>query len=360
MVISKVDEMKITLWRSDVTLRRPVRAAAQDHDVRTRLFLAVEHQAVLGYGEVAPQPFALNGDPSIDEVLEEVVEVVVPLVLEVAHREGAPPSWSRLARFAGSRSASPFAVALVEMALLDRELRASDVEPTSLWTRNFETPNQATVSLIDLEGAWDIDAEAARVRVKTTPGTLSRAALDRLSELAVPVLLDFNCSASEDAQVLDQVEQISPVATIAAVEQPYAVGNIIDHATLAEQLAVPLSLDEGVRSARDLAQIARYSAASLVCIKPARVGGLANARSMIEKAALLGLRSYLGGFFESPYARHVHRLLAQNCVSEPSDLGLVAVVGSADEPEVESVAGGFQVAPSARLLQRAPVIARWP
>jgi O-succinylbenzoate synthase len=360
MVISKVDDMKITLWRSDVTLLRPTRAAGQDHDDRTRLFLGVEDETVRGFGEIAPQPFALNGDPSVDEVLDEVREVVVPLVLEVANREGKLPSWTRLSRFAGSRSASPFAVALVEMALLDRELRASHLEPTSLWARNFETPNQATVSLLDLDGAWNIGREIAQVRVKTSPGTLSHAALDRLGELGLPVLLDFNCSASDDVQVLDQVEQILPVATIAAVEQPYAVGNIIDHATLAEQLTVPLSLDEGVRSARDLVQIARYSAASLVCIKPARVGGLANARSMAEKATALGLRPYLGGFFESPYARHVHRLLAENCVGEPSDLGVVAVVGGLDDPETVSVAGGFHRAPSVQLLDRALVIATWP
>ena len=177
---------------------------------------------------------------------------------------------------------------------------------------------------------------------------------------APPILLDFNCSANNDEQVLEQVEQIARVASIDAVEQPYAAGNVIDHATLAEQLSVPLSLDEGVRSPRDLEQIVRYSAARIVCLKPPRVGGLANTRTMAHRAVSLGLNPYVGGFFESPYARRVHRLLAQNCISQPSDLADVAVQRDGAYEELEPVTGGFQVEPSHAVLDGAAVVATWP
>jgi O-succinylbenzoate synthase len=354
-----VNEVKCTLWRDDVTLVRPVSAAAQRHDARARLYVRLEHDGVAGFGEVAPQPVALNGDPSIDEVLEELDHVTVPQLLEVATREEALPSWTRLARFAGSRAASSFSVALIEMALLDRELRLNSAVISSLWPKNFDTPSQTTVSIVDLD-EWSVPSDVARVRVKTTPGPLDQRALKRLSELVVPILLDFNCSASSDEQVLKQVEQISRVATIDAVEQPYAPGNVIDHATLAEQLSVPLSLDESVRSPRDLEQIVRYSAASIVCLKPPRVGGLANTRTMAQRATSLGLAPYVGGFFESAFARRVHRLLANNCVSQPSDVDDVAVQRDSQFDELDHVAGGFGVEPSAELLDGARVIATWP
>jgi len=354
-----VNEVKCTLWRDDVTLQWPVSAAAQRHDVRARLYLRIEQDGLTGFGEVAPQPFALNGDPSIDEVLEELDRVTMPQLLEVAAREGTLPSWTRLARFAGSRAASSFSVALIEMALLDLDLRLSGAVISSLWPKNFDTPNQTTVSILDLDEC-SIANDAARVRVKTMPGKLDQRALDLLSELVVPILLDFNCSASRDEQVLEQVEQISHVVTIDAVEQPYAPGNVIDHATLAEQLSVPLSLDEGVRSPRDLEQIVRYSAAKIVCLKPPRVGGLANTRTMAQRAAALGLEPYVGGFFESPYARRVHRLLANNCISQPSDIADVAVQRDHQFGELERVAGGFEVEPSSELLDGAEVIAAWP
>jgi len=179
-----VNEVKCTLWRDDVTLQWPVSAAAQRHDVRARLYLRIEQDGLTGFGEVAPQPFALNGDPSIDEVLEELDRVTMPQLLEVAAREGTLPSWTRLARFAGSRAASSFSVALIEMALLDLDLRLSGAVISSLWPKNFDTPNQTTVSILDLDEC-SIANDAARVRVKTMPGKLDQRALDLLSELVV-------------------------------------------------------------------------------------------------------------------------------------------------------------------------------
>jgi O-succinylbenzoate synthase len=350
--------MKLTLWRDDVELRDAVKAAAQRHDQRTRLYLRVEHDDVIGFGEVDPQPFTLNGDPSIDDVLAELEEFTLPQVLATYVNEGAPPSWTRLARFAGARDASPFAVALVEMALLDRELRAGGLDIATLWPRHFHTPILATVSLLDRDGPWPVEG-AARVRAKTAPGPVSTAALTRLSQLAVPVLLDFNCSASEDDQVIEQLVQLRDVVAIVAVEQPYAPGNIVDHARLAAQLSVPLSLDEGVRNLRDLEQIVRYAAASFVCVKPARVGGLANARTMVARAAELGLQPYLGGFFESPYARRVHRLLAENCVLEPSDVAPVETVDDGGG-ELSRLVDGFGFVPSPAVLERATLITTMP
>jgi L-alanine-DL-glutamate epimerase-like enolase superfamily enzyme len=140
------------------------------------------------------------------------------------------------------------------------------------------------------------------------------------------------------------------------VEQPFAVGNVIDQARLAERLDVALSVDEGMRSLRDLAQLVRYHAASIICVKPARVGGLANARTLIVKARESGLRPYVGGFFESPYARAVHRALAANGVDEPSDVGPVPVVLAGYDREVVEVSGGFGVAPSLEMLASCTVV----
>jgi L-alanine-DL-glutamate epimerase-like enolase superfamily enzyme len=350
-----VAKVKMTLWRQDTWIRYPVRSAAQHHDQRSRLFLAVEFRGVTGYGEVAPQPKELNGDAAIGDVIDEVRIFVLPQLEQILAREGDLPSWTRVARFAGSRAASNPAVALLEMALLDRELRVGEATIDSLWPETFDTPLQSTVSLID-DGEWSVEPEAARVRAKVSAGAVSATSLRRLGELSVPVLLDYNCAARDDAGVIDQVRRISEVAHVVAVEQPYAVGNVVDTARLAEQLNVPISIDEGVRSVRDLTQIVRYRAAEIICVKPTRVGGLANARTIILRAQETGLRAYLGGFFESPYARHVNRALARNCVEEPSDLNPVEVVTEGYSREVDTVVGAFGVTPSAEMLERGAVV----
>ncbi|MGH3733619.1 MAG: enolase C-terminal domain-like protein [Acidimicrobiales bacterium] len=340
--------MKATLYRQAVALEQPVRASSQTHDIRTRLYLRIDHDGFFGFGEVSPQPHPLNGDPGLDEVIDALNGALTRLEQVVA-REGALPPWSRTASLGAATPRDNVAYALVEMALLDRELRRDGEVITQLWTCASVTPVQRTVSILD-DAPWLVGDDVARLRVKCAPGALSASAKGRLSGLRAPVLLDFNCSASEDGEVLDVVAAVSKVVDIDAVEQPFAVGNVVDHARLASRLDVELSLDESVRSVRDLAQIAHYGAASMVCVKPARVGGLANARTVIARAQDLGLRVYLGGFFESPYARRVNRALANSCVREPSDVSDVAV--SADEAPSQ-ITTSFGVEPSARVLEEA-------
>ena len=351
--------MRVSLWRDEAHFLRPVTAAGQRHASRSRCFLAFSHDGVTGYGEVSPQPERLNGDPSLDDVIDELRHVTVPQLLGVVDREGDAPSWSRINRFVGPRASSNVAVALVEMALLDRELRAGGTGVRDVWPVSFSTPTQSTVSLLDPPDTWTVLDDAARVRVKTAPGALDAAAVERLGSLRVPMLLDYNCSATSVEEVRAQVEQISAVATLDAVEQPFAAGNVVDHALLARTLDVPISIDEGVRTFRDVQQILRYEAARMICVKPARVAGLANARTLIVRARDAGLAVYLGGFFESAYARFVHRCLSEHCVSEPSDLGTVALVAHGESQELEQSGGGFTVAPAATMLARAEVVGQW-
>jgi hypothetical protein len=81
---------------------------------------------------------------------------------------------------------------------------------------------------------------------------------------------------------------------------------------------------------------------------------------MAQRAVSLGLEPYLGGFFESAYARRVHRLLTNNCIAQPSDVADAAVQRDRQIDELERVPGGFEVAPSRELLGGAEVIATWP
>ncbi len=161
--------------------------------------------------------------------------------------------------------------------------------------------------------SWHIDATARRVRVKTAPGSLGSVALERLATLRGTgrARLQLLGSVGDD-EVLAQVEQARRVCEVAAVEQPFAVGNVVDHARLAARLGwISASTKECGHCSDSLRSFA-IDAATMLCVKPARVGGLANARTIIERARALGLKVYLGGFFESPYARHVHRVLARN------------------------------------------------
>jgi o-succinylbenzoate synthase len=344
--------VRARLYRTDAALTTPVRAGAQTHATRVCLFLELEHDGVGGVGEVAPQPVEVNGDPGVEAVAGSVVELVAR-VRAALEREGALPAWSRVGQYLDGRAASRAGAALVEMALLDRTLRVEGRTLADQWPPRYDVRTTATVSLLD-DAPWTVDAAVARVRVKCAPGELTPGALARLARLSVPVLVDYNATADDDEAVLTQIRAIGERAPVVAVEQPYAPGNLADSARLAGRLAalgVATSLDEGVRTVGDVAALTRYGAASMVCVKPARVGGLAQSRRVVAAARERGLAVYLGGFFESPYARTVHRAFVAHCVDEPSDVGVVEVEGPR---ETVASDGGVGLRPNPSLLGASP------
>ena len=304
----------------------PIRGAAQRHDVRDHLFIEVEVDGVTGYGEVSPQPRSLNGDPGVASVVTALAEEVPVHLARLAGAARDEGGWARIHQLAGPRPSSVVAWALVEMALFDFELRRDGVSLAERWPANQEPRVMATVSLLD-DSVPSVASEVELLRVKVAPGVRPGPVLDAVHELGRPVIADYNCSAHDVDEVLEDLEVLSGSLVVVAVEQPFAPGNLIEHARLHARSAVAVSLDEGVRSIVDLRHIARYGAGAIVCVKPARVGGLAVARTMILEALELGLRPYVGGFFETPLARSVHRQLVAAMVDEPSDVAPVSGLG---------------------------------
>ena len=319
--------MQFQLSRFQRQLSNSIPASGEVHSQRTHLLLEVRHEGVRGFGEISPQPQSLNGDPGCDDVEVELT-LLLNAVVAACEREGAMPHWSRISRFQGSRAASAPAALLIEMALLDWHLRREGRALATEWPAQFETGAMETRSALSNDWA-PITDHAVQLRVKLERAPLTAVVVDRLHEINLPVLLDYNCAAPTTEEVQSHLSSLVGVAVV-AVEQPYAPGNVVEHALLAQAIGVPVSLDEGVRSRRDLDHIARYGAASMVCLKPARLGGYSVARSCAEHARGLGLTPYIGGFFEDVLGRSVNRTLARASVAAPSDVAGPTFVGLQD------------------------------
>ena len=135
-------------------------------------------------------------------------------------------------------------------------------------------------------------------------GSRQRVSREHLRDLRVPVLLDFNCSASNDDEVLEVVTGSPSLPWSAPWSSltPWATSSITRASTKSSK--VDLSLDEGVRSLRDVgADRSLRGGRHGVRETAARRGTCERAHHDPERARTLGLRVYLGGFFESPYAR---------------------------------------------------------
>ncbi len=313
----KVVDVHLDVYQRTNSLASPLQASHQRHASRTHLYVRFFHDGTTGWGEVSPQPSALNGDASFDEVRSELLHQLIPLVHSVIRNEGNVPHWSRIARFTNAFAASRMATTLVEMALLDWWLRRDEESIVTLWPPVFDTPALQTMSA--LEGRPLLDDSPSHIRLKVDARPLSDHMVKSLA-LAGDVLLDYNCCSPSRDEIAHHLAQLAFVTRVRAIEQPFEAGNVVDHALLRAAIDAPVSIDEGVRNRRDIDQIVQYGAADIVCIKPARVGGYSVARTMFDYATGKGLRPYLGGFFESPLARGANRALAQHLVREPSDV----------------------------------------
>lgn len=338
--------MRVELFEQTVRLAHPIEAAGQRHEQRNRLFLAIHSDGLTGWGEVNPQPSALNGDPGLGEVLSELLTVTLPQLTRWYESLGNVPDWQKIGLVLAPRPSSHVANALVEMALFDLALQASQTSLEAFWPQRFSTPLQQTVSALD-DTEWRVIEQVGRLRVKVSSGGLSTVALHQLRGVSCPVLLDYNACGVTLEEIRQHLVALKDVCDVVAIEQPFAPGNVVDHALVRRELGVALSIDEGIRSVRDVRQILRYGAADIVCVKPNRVGGLAAARSLTEYAREEGLRPYVGGFFEGTLARTVNRIFARHLTNEPSDIGAVEVFGpGGDFEEVSHEGIGWRPRPS--------------
>ena len=70
-------------------------------------------------------------------------------------------------------------------------------------------------------------------------------------------------------------------------------------------MATPICLDESLDSPRAVEEALALGACSVVCVKPARLGGLGAALEVVDRCAGRGIPLWMGGMFETGYARGV-------------------------------------------------------
>jgi O-succinylbenzoate synthase len=78
------------------------------------------------------------------------------------------------------------------------------------------------------------------------------------------------------------------------IEQPLAAAAILEAGELQAQLNTPLCADESAESLAALDQLSKHRAARIINIKVQRVGGLTEARLMLQAARAAGLQCWVG------------------------------------------------------------------
>ena len=142
-----------------------------------------------------------------------------------------------------------------------------------------------------------VDKGFKRVKLKYRPGwDLDMIAAVRKRFPDTRFHVDCNSAYTlEDTQMLKRLDEYK----LAMIEQPLMHDDLVDHATLQEQLSTPICLDESITSPVKARQAAQLIACGWINIKPGRVGGLTNAVAIHDVCEKLGIPCWVGGMLES-------------------------------------------------------------
>ena len=315
-----VELLAVVLWRTELPLVRPIATAKGIHHSRPLVFVQVlarcGGEAVEGWGECAALGDA-SYDPEDTSVSTEALDrTIVPALFEqVAGDARRLPPPSELDPVRRSASGTPLAFAALEMAVADAHLRAEGRALAALLGVEGRTVELGAVAglapspdgLVERVGEL-VGAGFARVKVKVAPGSdVEHLEAVRRSWPGLRLQADANGSyAAGDDGHLRGFDRFG----LLCLEQPFDRMDLAAHARLAAAMSTPICLDESLGSPADVERALAMGACSVVCVKPARLGGLGAALEVIESCAAACVPMWMGGMFESGYARAVNTTLA--------------------------------------------------
>jgi O-succinylbenzoate synthase len=260
-------------------------------------------------------------------------------------------------------SRHPMAVAALETAVLDAQLRATNTAFESLLG---STPKRAAVAGATLgnRGSDDsataaIDAVVAdaleavahgypRLKLKIGPGLYTtdivRELRTALGDSAV-LLGDAN-----GAYPPDDVAHVASLGELGLdfIEQPFPAHDTSSHQALVATGTIRVALDEGVNSAVDALDALVNHECTDITLKPARFGYLACV-DVLNRAAEHGAGAWIGGMFDTGVARWANvRLAAHPAVTLASDIGSSARYWATDLTEPVVADAGLVTVPGMR------------
>jgi o-succinylbenzoate synthase len=315
------------LVRVDLGLRAPVGTSAGTHRTRPLLFVRLRcrvpatGRTVDGWGECAALGDTTYDAEDLDDAWDTLGGVLLPGLAGAARSLGGLlVSLGGLHRLAGLAPGHPLAFAAVEAAVADAHLRAAGTSFAGLLgVVGAEVAPGAVVGTAASPDAVVAAVAAraadgyARVKVKIAPGADVDvvAALVAWSASApdpVPGLqVDANGAYGPDD--LDRLAALDRFGLL-CIEQPFGRDDLASHRALAARIATPLCLDESLHDPGSVRDAVETGACSVVCVKPARLGGIGSALDVVSWCTTARVPWWIGGMFESGVGRAVTTALA--------------------------------------------------
>jgi o-succinylbenzoate synthase len=316
----------VELRRVALPLVEPFRTAHGTTTVRDLVLVRVRTSAGDGWAECAAQPtptytsewtagaHALLRDHLVPQVLGVAVAGTDPGAGAAgASGAAAGPRWAHVGAAVATALddvvGHPMAKAALEAACLDAALHAAGVAlAADLGATASTVPLgvvlgiTASVDALVASACARVDAGYGRLKVKVRPGWDAEPLGAVRAAVGPDVVLVADANGAyrlDDADDLAALDRLG----LAAIEQPLAADRLLDHVALARRIGTPIALDESLGSEADVEAALALGACRAVCLKPARVGGLAAARRVHDRCVDAGVDLWVGGMLETGVGR---------------------------------------------------------
>jgi O-succinylbenzoate synthase len=326
----------VELRKVELLFRVPVPTAKGVHRSRPLVLVRVVGRSVVaadggapleGWGECASLADTTFDTEDVGRSWVVLEQALVPALLDLSARNGHRlPRPCELGAVREAAPDAPLAFAALEMAVADAHLRSEGRSLAGLLGvegRNVELGAVAgmahSVDRLLTTVAGLVERGFSRVKLKIGPGwdiVPVAAVTEAFPDLRLQV--DANGSyAPQDGDLLAGLDRFG----LLCLEQPLDRDDLAGHALLATRMTTPICLDEGLDSPDRVAGALASGACSVVCVKPSRLGGLGASLTVIDHCVASAVPLWMGGMFESGYARGVNTTLgALDGMAWPGDL----------------------------------------
>lgn len=272
------------------------------HGLMIRL---IDDQGITGYGEAVSLPgFGTGTLDQFEDWLKDLIPRLsgstITDAFALVHASSPDPLIAPI-RFA------------MDTALLDIQGKEAGLSISKMIKPDAAShvPLNATISDMDASGAANAAyyaATAGYTAIKMKVGTFQDLGRDIERVAAVRDAIGPDTALRLDAngawtfsRALEIAQRITPY-DIDYIEQPLPAGDISGMAELRRQTEIALAADESATSHRAVEQIIEASAADVIVIKPAVIGGIKIARELVHLADSASIRTVVTSALESGVA----------------------------------------------------------
>lgn len=301
--------MATDLIRVHLPLRHPLRSAHGTESVRDVILVrVVGDDGVAGWGECS----ALARPTYTAEYTAAAWAVLRDHLLVGRDVVGHPMATAAL------RGAEQDAALRRQSRSLVDRVASRLGQPAEALARTAVVGRHDTVSALVAEVADRMATGAALVKLKVTPHPDDLAAVGEVRATWPDLALAVDGNGTFDNRSVTVLDELG----LAYIEQPAPPDDLVASARLARRCDTPLALDESVTSAAVVETAAALGAASVVNVKPARLGGVTAAIDTISAATDAGWGVFVGGMLETGVGRAAAlAVAAAPACTWPTDLG---------------------------------------